>query len=128
MSPPQRRRAVELLQERLGVSQRRACEIVGRHRSTQRYEPKDRDPDRDLRSELREFARGHHRWGYRRAHAVLQRRGWAVNRKKIQRLWREEGLRAPQKRRKRQRTGDSDAGLLEAERPDHVWALASSST
>ena len=107
VSPPQRRRAVWLLQERLGVSQRRACEIVGQHRSTQRYEPKDRDPDPDLRSELREFARDHLRWGYRRAHAVLRRRGWAVNRKKVQRLWREERLRVPQKRRKRQRTGDS---------------------
>jgi putative transposase len=56
---------------------------------------------------------------------VLSLRGWAVNRNKVQRLWREEGLRVPPKRRKRQRAGDSDAdaGLLKAERPDHVWAL-----
>ena len=53
VSPPQRRRAVQLLQERLGVSQRRACEIVGQHRSTQRYEPAEPDPDRSLRAELR---------------------------------------------------------------------------
>ena len=114
-----------MLQERLGVSQRRACEIVGQHRSTQRYEPAEPDRDRDLRAELREFAGDHPRWGYRRAHAVLQRRGWRVNRKKVQRLWREEGLRVPPRRRKRQRLGDSDAdaGLLKAERPDHVWAL-----
>lgn len=125
VGPSQRRRAVWLLCERLGVSQRRACQIVGQHRSTQRYEPKDPDRDRDLRAELREFAENHPRWGYRRAHAVLQRRGWAVSRKKVQRLWREEGLRVPPKQRKRQRTGDSDAdaGLLKAERPDHVWAL-----
>ncbi len=125
VSPPQRRRAVELLCERLGVSQRRACEIVGQHRSTQRYEPVAADPDRDLRAELRDFAREHSRWGYRRAHAVLVRDGWRVNRKKVQRLWREEGLRVPPKQRKRRRAGDSDAdaGLLEAEHPDHVWAL-----
>ncbi len=125
VSPPQRRRAVWLLCERLGVSQRRACEIVGQHRSTQRYEPAEQDPDRDLRAELRDFAENRPRWGYRRAHAVLVRDGWAVNRKKVQRLWREEGLRVPPKRRKRQRTGDSDAdaGLLKAEHPDHVWAL-----
>lgn len=125
VSPPQRRKAVWLLCERLGVSQRRACEIVGQHRSTQRYEPAEQDPDRDLRAELRDFAENRPRWGYRRAHAVLVRDGWAVNRKKVQRLWREEGLRVPPKRRKRQRTGDSDAdaGLLKAERPDHVWAL-----
>ena len=55
--------------------------------------------------------------GYRRAHAV--------HRKKVQRLWREEGLKVPAKRRKRRRFGDSDAdaGLLKAQRPDHVWAL-----
>ncbi len=125
VGPPQRRRAVELLWERLGVSQRRACQIVGQHRSTQRYALAEADPDRDLRAELRKFAKDHSRWGYRRAHAVLQRRGWAVNRKKVQRIWREEGLRVPPKKRKRRRTGDSDAdaGLLTAERPDHVWAL-----
>ena len=125
VSPPQRRRAVLLLQEQLGVSQRRACQIAGQHRSTQRYEPAEPDPDRDLRAELRAFAGNHPRWGYRRAHAVLGREGWSVNRKKVQRIWREEGLRVPPKTRKRQRTGDSDtpAGLLEAERPDHVWAL-----
>ena len=107
------------------MSQRRACEIVGQYRSTQRYRPGVTDPDRDLRAELRDFARNHPRWGYRRAHAVLGRRGWVVNRKKVQRLWREEGLRVPPKRRKRRRAGDSDAdaGLLKAERPDHVWAL-----
>ena len=114
-----------MLEERLGVSQRRACEIVGQHRSTLRYAPADPDPDRDLRAELREFAKNHPRWGYRRAHAVLRREGWGVNRKKVQRLWREEGLRVPPERRKRQRVGDSDAaaGLLVAERPDHVSAL-----
>jgi len=125
VSPSQRRRAVELLEERLGVSQRRACQIAGRHRSAQRYEPAAADPDRDLRAELREFADDHPRWGYRRAHAVLRREGWRVNRRKVQRIWREEGLRVPPKTRKRQRAGGSDAGagLLKAERPDHVWAL-----
>jgi putative transposase len=56
---------------------------------------------------------------------VLGREGWAVNRKKVQRLWREEGLRVPPKRRKRQRLGTSTTPCerLRAERPDHVWAL-----
>jgi putative transposase len=114
-----------MLQERLGLSQRRACAIVGQHRSTQRHEPAEADPDRDLRDRLRRFARAHPRWGYRRAHAVLRREGHAVNRKKIQRLWREEGLRVPPKRRKRQRLGTSTTPCerLRATRPDHVWAL-----
>jgi putative transposase len=114
-----------MLQARLGISQRRACQIVGQHRSTQRHQPAEADPDRDLRAELRGFARAHPRWGYRRAHTVLVREGHTCNRKKIQRLWREEGLRVPVKRRKRQRMGISStpADRLQAERPDHVWAL-----
>jgi putative transposase len=114
-----------MLVSRLGLSQRRACQIVGQHRSTQRHEPAQPDPDRDLRARLRRFARQHPRWGYRRAHAVLVREGQAVNRKKIQRLWREEGLRVPPRRRKRQRLGQSStpADRLRAEHPDHVWAL-----
>jgi transposase InsO family protein len=114
-----------MLRDRLGISQRRACQIVGQHRSTQRHTPAEPDPDRDLRARLRRFAKRHPHWGYRRAHAVLRREGWVVNRKKVQRLWREEGLRVPPRRRKRQRLGDSTmpADQLRAERPDQVWAL-----
>jgi len=114
-----------MCQERFGMSQRRACTVIGQHRSTQRHQPASPDPDRDLRAELRVFAREHPRWGYRRGHAVLVREGHHVNRKKIQRLWREEGLRVPSKRRKRQRVGVSTtpADRLQALRPDHVWAL-----
>ncbi len=63
--------------------------------------------------------------GYRRAHATLLQEGWSVNRKRVQRLWREEGLRVPVRRRKRRRLGSSTvpAKRLRAERPDHVWAL-----
>jgi putative transposase len=114
-----------MLQDRLGLSQRRACQIVGQSRSLQRRETAETDPDRDLRAWLRCFAKKHPRWGYRRAHAVWVREGHGANRKKIQRLWREEGLRVPPKRRKRQRLGESStpADRLQAEHPDHVWAL-----
>ncbi len=114
-----------MLQERLGISQRRACAIVGQHRSTQRHAPQPADPDRELRVKLRRFARDHPRWGYRRAHAVLVREGYCLNRKKVQRLWREEGLRVPPKRRERARVGISTtpADRLAATSPDHVWAL-----
>jgi len=109
----------------LGVSERWACQLVGQHRSTQRHRPAEPDRDRALRDALRQFSRAHPRWGYRRAHAQLRAGGWAVNRKAIQRLWREEGLRVPTKRRKRQRLGTSTcpADRLAAEHPDHVWAL-----
>ena len=107
------------------VSERRACRVTGQHRSTQRHRPRKTDRDDALRAELRSLARCHPRWGYRRAWASLRGEGWSANRKKIQRLWREEGLRVPAKRRKRQRLGvsTSSAARLRAERPDQVWAL-----
>lgn len=125
MSPSRRRRAVHVLRERLDISERRACEIVGQHRSTQRHRPADADPDRDLRRRLREFSREHPRWGYRMAHTVLCREGHRINRKKVQRLWREEGLRVPPRGRKHRRIGLSDtpAARLRATAPNKVWAL-----
>jgi putative transposase len=78
-----------------------------------------------LRALLREFSAERPRWGYRRAHVRLGELGHRVNRKRVQRLWREEGLRVPARRRKRRRLGESTvpAQRLQAERPDHVWAL-----
>jgi putative transposase len=116
---------VEHLQRVLGLSQRLACRVVGQHRSTQRHQSVEPDRDRALRAELRRVSRAHPRWGYRRAHAQLCRQGWRVNRKAVQRRWREEGLRVPARRRKRQRLGTSTtpADRLAAEHPDHVWAL-----
>lgn len=107
------------------MSQRRACEIAGQHRSTQRHEPKRAGDDAALRGALRDLSRKRARWGYRRAHAELLEQGWSVNRKRVQRLWREEGLRVPQRRRKRRRVGESTVSALRlaAQRPNHVWAL-----
>ncbi len=114
-----------MLRDRLGVSERWACRVVGQHRSTQRYEPERAEDDQALRAELRSFSKERPRWGYRRAHHHLRQLGWDVNRKRVQRLWREEGLRVPQRRRKRRRLGDSTvpAKRLRAERPNHVWAF-----
>jgi len=116
-----------MLDERLGMSERRACRVTGQHRSTQRHQPLRGGGDRDdaLRARLRLLSREHPRWGYRLAWATVRDEGWQVNRKKIQRIWREEGLRVPARRRKRQRLGTSatPAARLRAERPNHVWAL-----
>ena len=114
-----------MLQARLELSERRACRVTGQHRSTQRRLPARGRGDDAPRTELHAFSRGHPRWGYRRAWATLREEGWTVNRKRVQRLWREEGLRVPAKRRKRQRLGHSavPAARLWAERPNHVWAL-----
>jgi putative transposase len=114
-----------MLQDRLGLSERRACRYVGQPRSSQRRERIVAEDDAALRAQLRAFSRRRPRWGYRQAHQHLIEQGWSVNRKRVQRLWREEGLRVPQKRRKRQRRGESTVpgDRLRAERPDHVWAF-----
>jgi putative transposase len=114
-----------VVRDRLGVSERWACRVVGQHRSTQRYEPSGAVDDAALRQRLREISAERPRWGYRRAHYRLREEGWEVNRKRVQRLWREEGLRVPVRRRKRRRLGDSTvpAERLRAERPNQVWAL-----
>lgn len=113
-----------MLQDRLGLSERRACRIAGQPRSTQRHQPEVAPDDAALRKRLREISGLKKRWGYRRAHARLIEEGWSVNKKRVQRLWREEGLRVPQRKRKRARLGDNrDGKELRAERPDHVWAL-----
>ena len=80
---------------------------------------------RGLRAALRRFSRDRPRWGYRRAHHRLRELGWAVNRKRVARLWRQEGLRVPQRKRTRRRLGESTvpAERLRAERPHHVWAF-----
>ena len=125
VSPARRRQAVAMLRDRLGVSERWACRVVGQHRSTQRHEPKRAEDDAALRAELRKFSVERPRWGYRRAHHHLREQGWEVNRKRVQRLWREEGLRVPQRKRKRRRLGESTvpAERLRAERPNQVWAF-----
>jgi putative transposase len=114
-----------MLRDRLGVSERWACRVVGQPRSTQRHQPKRAEDDAVLRAELRQFSKDRPRWGYRRAHHHLRELGWEVNRKRVQRLWREEGLRVPQRKRKRRRLGESTvpASRLRAERPNQVWAF-----
>jgi putative transposase len=114
-----------MLRDRLGVSERWACKVVGQPRSTQRREPVRTDDDAALRAELRKFSVQRPRWGYRRAHHRLRQDGWEINRKRVQRVWREEGLRVPQRQRKRRRVGESTvpAERLRAERPNHVWAF-----
>ena len=114
-----------MLVDRLGLSERRACRFAGQNRSTQRYCPQVAPDDQSLRKRLRKLSTDYPRWGYRRAHGHLLTEGWSVNRKRVQRIWREEGLRVPAKAKKRRRLGESTtaADRLKAEHPNHVWAL-----
>ena len=110
----------------MGLSERLACRVVGQQRSTQRREPTLRtpgDPDAALRTWLRDWAKAHPRRGFRNAHADARGEGWAVNHNKIQRLWREEGLRVPQRRRRKRLGTSTSPGLPKADAPNRVWAV-----
>lgn len=124
MSPDRRRKAVVVLQQRFRVSERRACRVVGQHRSAQRR-PSRPVPDAEqvLRTRLREISVRHPRWGWRKAHAIAAREGLVRNAKRTHRLWREEGLKRPARVRKKQRCGPGRHQRLRAQRPDHMWAL-----
>jgi hypothetical protein len=128
VTPERRRIAVAVLVERFGVSERQACRVVGQHRSTERRPRRPRpEGEEKLRGRLREIARGHPRWGWRTAHAVLRREGSLVNRKRTQRLWGEEGLKRPPLCRKRRCLGPMVTARLRATQPNQVWAPAQSS-
>jgi len=108
----------------LELSERRACQVAGQARSTQRYECKVRDGEAALIGRMHELARENPRYGYRRIWKLLRREAWKVSRKRVHRLWRQEGFKVPQKARKKRRLGNSEnsCARLSAEHPNHVWA------
>jgi putative transposase len=117
---------VEHLQQRFCVSERRACRVVGQPRSSQRYISMKTGKDAALVERMVALSIENPRYGYRRVWALLSREGWAVNKKRVQRLWREAGLKVPASRvRKRRRlTGTSENGCTRtrAEHTNHVWS------
>ncbi|CAK6689395.1 hypothetical protein IFHNHDMJ_00599 [Synechococcus sp. CBW1107] len=114
-----------ILQERYRASERLACRVLGQPRSTQRHGGKVIDlEEAKLRHRLRVIASEHIRWGRRMAYRLLRREGWTVNYKRVQRLWREEGLQRPTPRkRKRARPADGSVRRHRAEHPHQVWAM-----
>ncbi len=110
----------------MGVSERFACRVTGQHRTTQRHQPPAEtpaDPDAALRGWLRNYAKTHPRWGFRRAYHDARGEGWVVNHKKLQRLWREEGLRVPVRRRRKRLGTSTTEDTPKADAPNRVWAV-----
>lgn len=109
----------------LGVSERRACRVIGQARSSQRYRPRKREPDARIEARLHALSQAHPRYGYRRITALLRREGWLVNAKRVQRLWQQAGLQVPppEKRRKRisEPAGQNSTVKLKPMHPNHVW-------
>jgi transposase InsO family protein len=96
---------------------------MGVARSTLRYERRANDEERRLVARMKELSVLHPRFGYRRVHALLRRGGWRANRKRVQRLWRAEGLKVHQNRSQQRAQGHSGNScvLRRAEHPNHVW-------
>ena len=108
----------------LGISQRRVCRVVRQARSTQRYRPLLRTDEDALTKAVLSLATQYDRYGYRRIRALLRRAGWKVNHKRVERIWRREGLRVPRKQPKRGRLWLNDGSCVRL-RPcerNHVWA------
>jgi transposase InsO family protein len=101
----QQRAAAAYLGEQFGVSQRRASLVLGRSRSTLRYQRQPRPGEAALVRAVQRLARRHPRYGYRRIHARLCKQGWSVNLKCVRRLWNELGLRRPLRRKKANKLG-----------------------
>ncbi|MEI6641994.1 MAG: IS3 family transposase [Novosphingobium sp.] len=124
LSPARRRRCIDHVRQVLPVSERRICRVLGQHRSTQRKVPRGADDEQALTEDIIALAKQYGRYGYRRVTALLRSAGWAVNRKRMERIWRREGLKVPQKQPKRGRLWLNDGSCirLRPEYPGHVWA------
>ncbi|MCG8325577.1 MAG: IS3 family transposase [Thiotrichales bacterium] len=108
-----------------GYSERRACRLVSQPRSSQRYRCRRPDPEAALVAQMRALAMEYPRWGYRRVAARLRARGWPSNHKRIERLWRQEGLQIRRPARKRRRRSQAHNGCTRY-RPTHahhVWSI-----
>jgi putative transposase len=112
------------VRKKLGVSERKACRAIGQPRSTQRRALKIPDDEPRLVRDMVSLATQYGRYGYRRITALLRRSGWRVNHKRVERLWRREGLKVPQRQPKRRRLwlNDGSCVRLRPERANHVWS------
>jgi putative transposase len=115
---------VEHAREKYEVSERHACRLLGQWRRTQRYAAIHRIDEAALTRAIVELASEYGRYGYRRITALLQRDGWQVGKDRVQRIWRREGLKVPQKQRPRGRLwlNDGSCVRLRPERANHDWS------
>ena len=112
--------------QKFRVSERFVCRVLGQHRSTQRKVPRGRPDEDALTADIVALASKYGRYGYRRLTALLREAGWVVNVKRVERIWRREGLKVPHKQPKRSRLWFNDGSCirLRPERPNPVWSRA----
>ena len=106
------------------MSERKVCRALDQPRSTQRHHPTISPYESLLRSEIVRLACDYGRYGYRRITGLLRYDGWRVNHKRVERIWRQEGLKVPQKQKKRRRLWLNDGSCirLRPEHKNHVWS------
>jgi transposase InsO family protein len=109
---------------RYSLPERRVCRVIGQPRSTQRYRRVDADDEAALTEAIVRLASAYGRYGYRRITALLRGEGWYVNHKRVERIWRREGLKVPAKQPKRGRLWLNDGSCIRLRPcwPNHVWA------
>lgn len=122
VSPAAKRAVVHDLVQRGKCSERHACGLLSVPRASVRYKRRSRSGEEALRKRIRALAWKHKRFGVRRILNMLQREGWRVNKKRVHRLWKEEGLQRKRKRKGKRACGPSSDVALRAERPGHVWS------
>jgi len=106
------------------VSERRACQVLGQARATQRRQLSPPSDEGQLTNDIIALATKYGRYGYRRITAMLKDKGWQVNHKRVERIWKKEGLKVPKKQPKRGRLwlNDGSCVRLRPEHKDHVWS------
>jgi len=122
VSPLVRRSAVKYLVKQRRSSQRRACVVVGLSRSLVRYIARPRRDEAELIKKIHKLAIRNSRYGYRRITVLLRREGWRINRKRVHRIWKSEGLSLPRRRPRRRRMGSTGGIVNKAGYPNHVWS------
>ena len=111
--------------QKLAVSERRACKVLEQSRATQRRNLSPPSDEEQLTGDIIALSARYIRYGYRRITALLNNEcGWRVNHKRVERIWRKEGLKVPQKQPKRGRLWLNDGSCirLRPEYKDHVWS------
>jgi putative transposase len=108
----------------LAIFERRACQVLGQARSTQRRVHEISGEKARLVTDITALATRYGRYGYRRITALLSEKGWLVNHKRVERIWRQEGLKVPKKQPKRGRLWLNDGSCIRLgpEHKDHVWS------
>lgn len=122
VSPHAKRQAVCYLVSKHRMSERHACVMVDVPRSTARYQPQGRSNDAEMVKAVRDFAYRFPQYGYRHISALMQREGYEVNHKRVERIWRVEGLQLPRRKTVKRRFGERGDVKKRAQYPNHVWS------